>query len=141
LLTVVEKVIILQNIDIFEFVITEGLSHIAMIADEVDVAPQRRIFGEGDLPDAMYIVLEGRIRISRDGKEVTVIESGKEFGTWGLFDDEPRMLTATSVTESRLLRIAREEFLEVLSNSPHLTESVLKKIVKRMKNLADRLGM
>lgn len=141
MLTTVEKVLILQDVDIFEFVLTEGLSHIALITDEISVDAGQTIISEGDLPDAMYIVLEGQVRISREGRELIIVEEHGEFGTWGLFDDAPRVYKAAAMSACRLLRIDREEFLEVLSDSPHMTESVLKKITKRMKNLMDRLGM
>jgi CRP-like cAMP-binding protein len=141
MLTTVEKVLILQNVDIFEFVLTEGLSHIAMITDEISVDAGQSIVNEGDLPDAMYIVLEGQVRITREGRELMIVEEQGDFGTWGLFDDAPRVYKAAALAECQLLRIDREEFLEVLSDSAHITESVLKKITKRMKNLMDRLGM
>ncbi|MCK4538421.1 MAG: cyclic nucleotide-binding domain-containing protein [Candidatus Krumholzibacteria bacterium] len=138
MLTTVEKVILLQDIDLFEFILTEGLSQIALIADELEMTQGQIVFREGELPDAMYIVIDGKIVVTREKKEIMTIDEKNEFGTWGLFDDAPRGITATALSDCRLLRINKEEFIELLSDSPHLTESVLKRIVKRMKKLVDR---
>lgn len=66
--------------------------------------------------------------------------SAKEFGAWGLFDDAPRMLTCTAAGDCRLLKIEREEFLQILSDGPYITEHVLRKIVKKMRTLMTHLN-
>ena len=43
MLTVVEKVIFLQDVDIFEFASTEDLSHIAMITEEILKSMAKRL--------------------------------------------------------------------------------------------------
>ncbi len=89
MLTVVEKVISLQSVDIFSEVSTEQLSHLALIANEVNYEAEAVIFEEADPSDSLYLVLDGRVRLHRQELDVTVAAANGVFGTWALFDDEP----------------------------------------------------
>jgi CRP-like cAMP-binding protein len=140
LLTTVEKVIFLQDVDIFEYTSTKDLAHIAAITDEVDFKANKPIFQEGEFPDAMYVVIEGKVSLSRENQEVMVAEQKDAFGTWALFDDEPRVATATSLEDSRVLKIDKEDFFDLLADHVEITQSILKVMVKRLRKLMTRIN-
>ncbi|MBL0060836.1 MAG: cyclic nucleotide-binding domain-containing protein [bacterium] len=135
MLTTVEKVIFLQDVDVFAKIPLEDLAYIAMIADEVSAEAGRVIYSEGDVSDSMYLVLDGSIRLHRGGVEVMVAKPRDVFGTWALFDNETRIVTATSVEESSLLRVDKEDFLDLLSDHSKITEGVLKVLAAKLRNL------
>jgi CRP-like cAMP-binding protein len=135
MLTTVEKVIFLQDIEVFEFTPTEGLAFIAAITEEVEVKAGADIFREGDSSDAIYMLMEGKVRLHRKGEEISTASGKETFGTWALFDTEPRLATATALEDCSLLRIAREDFLDLLSDHTSITESVFKALVKRIRTL------
>ena len=140
MLTTVEKVIFLQDIDIFEFTSTEDLSYIAAITDEVEFQADKLIFEEGEISDAMYMVIEGKVRLTRGSQEVMVAQQKDVFGTWALFDDEPRVASAKTLENSRLLQIDKEDFIDLLADHVAITQSVLKTMVKRLRNLMTRIS-
>lgn len=140
MLTTVEKVIFLQDIDIFEFTSTEDLAHIAAITDEVQFQAGDTIFEEGEISDAMYMVIEGKVRLTRGDQEVMVAEKKDVFGTWALFDDEPRVAAATTLESSLLLQIDKEDFIDLLADHVAITQSVLKTMVKKLRNLMTRIS-
>ena len=135
MLTTVEKVIILQDIDFFEFTPTEGLAMIAAIAQELQVKRGTDVFREGEGSDAIYMIVEGRILLHRSGGELATLVSKEGFGTLALFDTEPRIATATAIEDSYLLRISKEDFLDLLSDHTNITESVFKALVKQIRGL------
>lgn len=139
MLTVIEKVMALQEVDVFSEVSTEHLSHLAVIAKEIAVAADDVLYRHGDPPQAMFFVLDGEIRLHRDALEVTVAGPNEVFGTWALFDDEPMVVTATATTASRLLRIDREDFIDLLADYVQVTQGVLKAMVKRLRGLVGRV--
>ena len=49
MLTTIEKVLLLQDIDIFEFTTTEDLSHIATITEEVEYKVDSTLQRRGNL--------------------------------------------------------------------------------------------
>lgn len=139
MLTTIEKVLLLQDVDIFEHTSTEDLSHIAAIAEEIEYQADDVIFKEEEISDSMYVVIEGKVRLTRGQNEIMVAEKMQAFGTWALFDDEPRVATATALETSQLLRIDKEEFIDLLADHVAITQSVLKTMAKRLRRLMTRI--
>lgn len=133
--TVIEKVIFLQNVDVFSDVPTEQLAYLAAIADEVSLAKDEVVYREEEPADAMFLVIEGKVQLARGSTVVTTAGPKQAFGTWALFDDEPRVVTATAIEPSEVLRIARADFLDVLADNVRVTEGVLKAMVRRLRQL------
>ena len=140
MLTTVEKVLFLQDIDIFEFTSTEDLAHIAAITDEIEFKAEEIISQEGDIPDSMYMVIEGQVKLTRGGEEVMVAQEKDVFGTWALFDDEPLVVTATTLKATRVLRIDKEDFIDLLADYVAITQSILKTMAKRLRKLMTRIS-
>jgi len=140
MLTVVEKVILLRGVDVFSAVSTEQLTHLAAIAEETTYQADETIYRESGPSDSMYIVLEGRVLLHRGETEVTTAEVESAFGTWALFDDELRVTSAKAMGDVRLLRIDKEDFIELLADNVEITQGVLKAVVRRLRGLVERLG-
>ena len=140
-LSVIEKVIALQNVDIFGDVPSEQLSYLAAIAEEITAMEGDVLYREQDPADGLYLLLEGKVRLDRAGNEISLAGSGDAFGTWSLFDEEPRVVTATATEESSLLRIDREDFIDLLADHLQITQGVLKSMVKRLRGLMDRVNL
>jgi CRP-like cAMP-binding protein len=134
-LTPVDKVLCLQSVDVFKHATTEMLAYIGSIAAEVELPRGRVIFREDDVSDAMYVVVHGRVRLEKAGNEVLTAAEGQSFGTWALFDNQPRLMTATVLEDIHLLRISREDFYDLLSDHDEITPVIFKALVERVKNL------
>ena len=72
MLTVVEKVISLQDVDIFSEVPTEQLAALAAIAREEVCADGDVVYRERDPADAMFLLVEGRVRLQRGDQEINI---------------------------------------------------------------------
>ncbi len=137
MLTIVEKVLFLQDVDIFENTTTEDLSHIAAITDEINFKANTDIYQIGDVSDSMYLVIEGKVRLHHNDRQVMIAQIKDVFGTWALFDDEPRVVTATTLQDSVLLKINREEFYDLLADHLQITLGILKTLSKRLRGLVN----
>ena len=135
MLTAVDKVLFLQNVDLFRYATTEELAYIGSIAREVERPKGTIIFKEGERADAMYLILKGRVRLHKDGQEILVAGEREAFGTWALFDTEPRIMTATAIEEVHLLKIDQEEFYDLLADHIEITQSIFRALVQRIKGL------
>ena len=140
MLTVVEKVILLQDVEIFSEVSTEQLAYVAGIAEEETFAAEHTIYREQDPSDSMYMVVDGRVRLHRGDMEITVAGAGHTFGNSALFDDELRVSTATTLEETRVLRIDKEEFIDLLADNVQITQGLLKALVNQVRGLIGRVG-
>ncbi|MBD3288504.1 cyclic nucleotide-binding domain-containing protein [candidate division KSB1 bacterium] len=139
MLTIVEKVLFLQEVDIFENTKTEDLSHIAAITDEISVKTDTDIYNAGDVSDSMYLVIEGKVRLHHNERQVMIAQVKDAFGTWALFDDEPRVVTATALEDSVLLKINREDFYDLLADHLQITLGIMKTLSKRLRSLVNRV--
>lgn len=140
MLTVVEKVIFLQHVDVFSEISTEQMAYLAAIVEEVSFPNEKNIYQEQDRADAIYLVLEGRVRLHRNGTEIAVMGPQQAFGTWALFDEEPRVATATTLEHTRLLRVGREDFIDLLSDHVQITQGVLRALSNRLRGLIGEPG-
>ncbi|HIG46017.1 MAG TPA: Crp/Fnr family transcriptional regulator [candidate division Zixibacteria bacterium] len=140
MLTVIEKVIFLQNVDVFSDVPAEQLSYLAAIATEVSFDQGATIYQVNQNSDSMYGVLEGRIRLHRGDIEIGIVEPKGAMGAWALMDDEPRVANAEVVEDAKLLRIDKDDFIDLLSDHVEITQGLLRTLTKRLHGLAGRVG-
>lgn len=138
--SVIEKVIFLQDIDVFKEVRVEDLAHLAVIAEEVSYLPGTDIYQVNESADSLYLVINGKIRLHRDNREINVIGPHEAMGTWALFDNQPRVATATAVEETEVLRITREDFYDLLSDHVRIAEAVLRSLARRLRALVEQLN-
>ena len=139
MLTAIEKVMFLQNVDIFSEVPTEQLAYLAAIAEEVTFLKGEDINREEDPADSLYLVLDGKVSLHREGNEITSTGPMEAFGTWALFDEKYRVVSATTSEETKLLRVDREDFYDILTDHVQIIEGIFKTIVKRLRRLLERI--
>lgn len=82
------------------------------------------IVKQGQIGDAMYLILEGelRVRILISGKEsvLTTLNAGDFFGEISLFDHGPRSADVIANQSSILLKISVSAFQRLIEESPDL---------------------
>lgn len=130
----------LQHVDVFSEITTEQMAYLAAIVKEVSFAKNTEIYHEEDPPDAIYLVLDGKVGLHRNGNDIAIIGPQEAFGTWALFDEEPRVATATTLEDARLLRVNRDEFIDLLSDHVQITQGVLRALTKRLRGLIGEQG-
>lgn len=138
MLTPIEKALRLQHVEIFAEVPTDQLAALAAISREVSYLAGDVIYREHDSPDALYLVLAGSIRLSQGERMVSVAGPEVSFGTWALFDDEPRVLAAEAMEDSRLLRIDRGEFNDLLSDDVRIAQGIIRTVARKLRELVER---
>ncbi len=140
MLTIIEKVIFLQDIEAFAEIATEQLSHIASITEEIELEPDMTIIRQGEPAESLYFVVEGKIRLDRDGQDYGVIEEKGSFGLWSLFDNEHlNIASATTLEPTRLLKIDREEFFEIVADYVEITQGLFKSLARKVRQVGDQI--
>jgi NTE family protein len=136
-LNIVEKVIALEAVDLLKNLTPDQLSRIASIAKEVRFGPNRVILEPTKSLDALYVILDGSVNISRDGLELHEAQQHEVLGAWALFDSDPMPVTAKTATETKLLRIGRDDFYDLLSDNSEITASIFAMLVRRFRKLVE----
>ena len=137
-ISTVERVLFLKDVDLFQDLSGEDLSHIALITDVVEFAPQATIFHSGDLGDAMYLIVDGRIRVDHSGHVVRYLGAKDCFGEMSILDDAPRASSATAIDGVRLLKIHRDDFADIVSDNPDIAHGVIKVLTRKLREAIAR---
>lgn len=95
------------------------------------------IFREGDLGDAFYVVIRGKVRIWMAGdkekeKVLAHLYPGDFFGEMALFSQEPRSASTSAEEETELLVFTRESFGKLIEQYPRLLLYFNKILSKRL---------
>jgi CRP/FNR family transcriptional regulator, cyclic AMP receptor protein len=106
------------------------------------VQPGGIFFTEGDLGHGLYVLVKGKVRISKisqAGREVALTEvvPVQAFNAAPAFDDGPCPATATAVTQSEALVLPRLLMLQVTTESRAATEQIIKVVCGRVRLLSD----
>ncbi len=136
MLTIIEKVIFLQDIEAFAEIATEQLSHIASITEEIELESDMTIIQQDEPAESLYLVLEGKIRLHRDGRDYGVIEEKGIFGLWSLFDNEYLNIASAATFEpTRLLKIDREDFFDIVADYVEITQGLFKSLARQLRQV------
>jgi CRP/FNR family transcriptional regulator len=95
---------VLSRAPLFEALDEQGAKALRANVTEARLARGQTLFNEGETGDRLYVVLEGKIKLTRtapDGREnlLSVLGPSEMFGELSLFDPRPRTASAIAVTE------------------------------------------
>ncbi len=129
----------LQTVTLFENLTDEELAIVAARFREREYVKHEIVFLEEDTGSYMYIVQEGRVKVSRllpNGKEMILAfhEAGEFFGEMSLIDGGTSPATVTSVIPSRILTVTRDNFNELIEH-PSINRGVLKMLCERCRDV------
>jgi CRP-like cAMP-binding protein len=135
-LTPVERVLILKGADLLRGVGPRHLLGLANVAREVPMYRGDTIYLETDAADALYMVVDGRVRLTTEGRVMSEVGPGEAFGTWSLVDDSARGHRAECVEDGVALALAREDFYEVAAADLTILKELVRVLAKRLRELA-----
>jgi len=128
-----EKATALKSALLFSDLQADELLALAALCEEVEIAPGARVFTEHEPGDALYVVVTGRVAVERGDRMLAEIGEGDCFGELALLDDGPRSATVTAVERTELLRIVRDDFLDMLTLYPGVGRAVLEILARRLR--------
>jgi CRP-like cAMP-binding protein len=130
----IERVMALKAARMFEEASEDVLAEVAAIVEEVEVPAGEVVFAKGDSGDSMYLVAEGAMRVVDGQRTVGELRAGDVFGELALLDPEPRLFTISAREDSRLLRLDREAFLELMAGNIEIVRGVLHVLCERLRS-------
>ena len=136
----VEKIVFLSDVPMFGQVQSAELAKIAEITDEVVVPAGQCVFREGDFGEELFIIVEGRVRISLRGRILATLKERDYFGEMSLLDGEPRSATAEAEVDTLLLRIRQADFHRILARNFDATLAVLRTLSRRLRAQLEQLN-
>jgi CRP/FNR family cyclic AMP-dependent transcriptional regulator len=125
------KVEVLRDVPLFSDLDTRSLEAISVLAREVELPADQILMLEGEPGDALYVIVDGTVRIERGDRTVRSMTAGGFLGEIALLDHRPRTATATCVTDCRLLVLQQHEFDRLVETFPSVHRRVRATIARR----------
>ena len=135
------KLALLKRVPLFTECRNEPLELIRRLADEVDVADGYTLMRQGDIGQEFFLIVDGRVRIERDGQTVATLGPGDYLGEISLISEERRSATAVTEGPAKLLVITHQGFNSLMDASSSIRSAILRGLAGRLqKHEPDALG-
>ena len=106
-------------------------------------APGELIFAEGSPGDSLYVVETGSVRIWRGDAEkpaiIGYVEPGGVFGEMAIFDKQPRMASASALTEATIMRMPASVLRQSLYGADPLLHQLVQILINNIRSMARRI--
>jgi CRP/FNR family cyclic AMP-dependent transcriptional regulator len=127
----------LKAVTLFDGLSAAQLDRIAALLAERDYAAGAHIFHEGEAGQEFYVVLSGKVRISKAvpgiGEEaLAILEPGAHFGEMALVDESTRSADAIAHVDCKLGVFPRAEFDQLMFTDKEIAYSVLWTFVRTL---------
>jgi serine/threonine protein phosphatase PrpC len=119
------KLEVLKGLQMFRYLSYKELVRVVNITETADYESDQLIFRENEPGEAMFVVLQGSVRLSKAGTSVAELGKGQHFGEMSLVDRSVRSLTAIAGQATRLLVMRRKEFYAIIKQEPQLAVKLL----------------
>jgi CRP-like cAMP-binding protein len=132
---------LLEKVPLFSGLNPVQLRQVAALAQPQKYEASAFIFREGDRGDAMFVVVEGKVRISKQvpgiGEEaLAILDPGQYFGEMALIEDSPRSADAIAHVSCTVWAISRQKLEELMFTDKELAYVLLWSFVR---TLSERL--
>jgi CRP-like cAMP-binding protein len=134
---------LLARSELFRDLDPEALGLLAERAVSRTYRKSERVFHQGDPGDAMYVVVEGLVKVvvvAESGDEMVLVTLGpaQSFGELALIDGRPRSAGAEAVEATTLLVITRSSLWDAFEQHPDIAEKMLKSLGSVIRRLTEQ---
>jgi CRP/FNR family cyclic AMP-dependent transcriptional regulator len=135
---------ILKEIPLFASLSETDLQNLASLLRWKHIEKGENLFRQGDEGTALYIIMQGRIKISLSRRmekmTLAILGRGEFLGEMALLDDQPRSADAVALEDSHLYALNRKDFLSFLINNDNAVRAILHSLSRRLRKTDDLLA-
>jgi len=115
-----------------------ALESLRQAAQELSFAAGEIFVRQGEIGDALYVLISGRAEVSKrldDGQEIVldILKPGHYVGELALLDQAPRMASCRAVTPLTVLRFDQRVFINLMRENPAVASLVLQHVISNMR--------
>jgi CRP-like cAMP-binding protein len=128
-----DKADALRRAPLFQNLSRGELVELAKVTEDIEVEEGKVLAREGDLGSEFFVVVDGEVSVTKDGRELRRLSAGDFFGEIALIWDSPRRTaTVTAATPLRFFVLTRQAFRSLIDRHPDIERSVLAALEERV---------
>ena len=129
-----EKVLILKNIPLFADLPEVALSDIISASEETAAMIGTDIVKEGETCNDMYIILQGQVRVHKNGQTVQEYNALTTFGELAALDAETAKTTITALEDTTMFKISGPALYRLMNEHKSLERNMFKMLCQRLRS-------
>jgi len=127
------KVDALAKAPLFAALSRQELGDLAKATEDLEVDEGKVLTREGDLGREFFVIVDGDVSVTQDGKEIRRLGAGDFFGEIALiYDNARRTATVTADSPLRFFVLTRQSFRSLLEHQPEIEEKVMVALEDRL---------
>jgi CRP-like cAMP-binding protein len=130
------KVQALRRAPLFEDLSRKELVQLARASENLEVAPGKVLCNEGEVGQEFFVIIDGKVEVTRKGKRAAMRGGGEFVGEIALLEETPRTATVTAKTPLRLFVLTRKDFRHLVNENPSVERKVLRALARRVVELS-----
>jgi CRP/FNR family transcriptional regulator, cyclic AMP receptor protein len=130
------KVQALKGAPLCDSLSRKDLTQLARVSEDLEVEPGKVLCNEGEIGQEFFVIVDGKVKVTRKGRRVATRSSGQFVGEIALLEDVPRTATVTAETPVRLFVLTRKDFRHLLDTNPSVERKVLRALARRLAEIS-----
>lgn len=139
-----DEIQMLKRVPFFSEMEPSKLKLLAFSSDRVTYMAGEDLFRQGDMGDAAYVLLTGKVDVLVDSPsgqiKLTEMSGNAIVGEIAILCDGVRTATVRASTSVEALRIGKEQFFKLMSDFPDVTIKVMRVLAERLTSTTTELS-
>jgi CRP-like cAMP-binding protein len=136
LITQNAKVEALKRAPLFDGLSRKELVELARVSEDLEVPPGKVLCKEGEIGHEFFVIVDGEVEVTRNGKRVATRAGGEFFGEIALLEETRRTATVTAKTPLRFFVLTRTDFRRLVNENRNVERKVLRALARRVVELS-----
>jgi CRP-like cAMP-binding protein len=124
---------VLSGIPLFSHLSMRQLRKLARNVVEHRYEPGTTIVREGGRTATLFVVLEGEVKVVRNGRTISRRRPGEFFGEIAVIDGRPRAASVVAETPLRCLVLERDSLQRLVMSDPRVAWALLESLATRLR--------
>ncbi|MDI6802091.1 MAG: Crp/Fnr family transcriptional regulator [Thermodesulfovibrionales bacterium] len=134
----------IKKIPIFSNLSDDEIKEIQPYVFRENIKKKKEIFSEGDPPDWFFLLLNGKVKItklSHDGREIIIelISPPDFFGGFAVLKGFPYPANAIAMEDSEIIKISMHNLLKIIDRFPNIMYEITSNLGERIREFHDTL--
>jgi len=121
----------LRRLPLFGELDHHDLSQLLRWVHEVEFADGALLFEQGSMPHELYVIEQGSVEVSRDGRRVAVLGPGEVVGEMALLNLERRWATVVASGHVHAVALEADDLASMSEQMPELAERLRETVLRR----------
>ena len=131
-----KEVEVLRDVPLFSKIDHTKLKLLAFTSENLIHQDGQFLFREGEMGDAAYIVLKGKVTVfietEKGPVEVAQLKRGDVVGEISILCDVPRTASVKAVESVQTLKVTKDTFIHLLTEFPEIAIEIMRELASRL---------